>query len=176
MGALSYNYHYTDTEIKKLLASMVVLIDTREQVNKHIITYLDQHKIPYKTKKLDVGDYSALIPKNIELGIYRDMYYPVVIERKNGIDELAQSIKAERFEHELIRSQRVHFTLLIESAYENMVNGNYIAQYAPNALQARLKSFEARYGFASTFLNDKQLTGHFIYTHLYYHVRAMLKG
>ena len=176
MGALNYNYRYTDTEIKKLLASMVVLIDTREQVNQHVITYLEQHKIPYKVQKLDVGDYSALLPKNIELGIYRDMYYPVVVERKNSIDELAQSIKAERFEHELIRSQRVHFTLLIESAYENMVTGNYRSQYAPNALQARLKSFEARYGFASTFLNDKQLTGHFIYTHLYYHVRAILKG
>lgn len=176
MGAFNYNYRYTDTEIKNLLASMVVLIDTREQVNQHIIAYLEQHKIPYKTKKLDVGDYSALIPKNIELGIYRDTYFPIVVERKNSIDELAQSIKAERFEHELIRAQRVHFTLLIESAYENMVNGNFRSQYQPNALQARLKSFEARYGFASTFLNDRQLSGHFIYTHLYYHVRAILKG
>ena len=96
-------FKYTDTELKKLLASMIVLIDTREQVNQHITNYFQLHNIPYTAIKLDTGDYSAMIPQNLELGIYRDTYFPFTVERKNSIDELASSIKEERFEHELIR-------------------------------------------------------------------------
>ncbi len=176
MGALNYNYRYTETELKKLLASVVVLVDKNEKFNQHILAYFEQHNIPCKVQKLELGSYSALLPKNIELGILRDTYFPIVVKRKGDMDDLAQAIKNERFEHELIHAQRVHFTLLVESAYENMVNGNYRSQYPPNALQAWLKSFEARYGFTTTFLNEKNLAGHLIYTHLYYHVRAILKG
>ncbi|WP_369354296.1 ERCC4 domain-containing protein [Lysinibacillus capsici] len=169
-------FKYTDTELKKLLASMIVLVDTREQVNKHIINYFQLHNIPYTAIKLDTGDYSAMLPQNFELGIYRDTSFPFTVERKNSIDELASSIKEERFEHELIRSQKAHFTLLIEGSYSDLVNGNYRSQYNPKALLARIKTFEACYRFSTTFLNDRQLSGNWIYNHLYYHVRAALKG
>lgn len=169
-------FKYTDTELKKLLSSMVVLIDTREQVNQHIEDYMISNSIPYRAEKLEIGDYAALIPQNIEFGIYRDIYFPCVIERKNSIDELASSIKEERFENELIRAQKSRFTLLVEGSYSDLVHGNYRSQYNPKALLARIKTFEARYRFNTTFLQNKQLSGHFIYTHLYYHVRAELKG
>lgn len=83
---------------------MVILIDTREQVNQHITNFFQVNNIPYTAIKLDTGDYSAILPQNSELGIYRDTYFPFTVERKNSIDELASSIKEERFEHELIRS------------------------------------------------------------------------
>ena len=155
---------------------MTIIIDTKEQINQHITNYFHLHHIPFLVQKLDIGDYSAFIPQNVELGIYRDTYFPLVIERKNGMDELVEFMKGEGLEKTLIRAQRVHFTLLVESAYENIVNGNYRSQYAPNALNARLKTFEARYGFATTFLSNQTCSGHFVYTHFYYHIRAMLKG
>lgn len=168
-------FKYTDTELKKLLSSMIVLIDTREQVNQHITNYFQVNNIPYTAIKLDTGDYGAMVPQNFELGIYRDTYFPFVVERKNSIDELASSIKEERFEHELIRSQKSHFTLLVEGSYSDLIHGNYRSQYNPKALLARIKTFEARYNFSTTFLNDRQLSGNWIYNHLYYHVRAVLK-
>jgi hypothetical protein len=36
------HYHYTDTELKSLLASLTVLVDTREQENSHILGYFDK--------------------------------------------------------------------------------------------------------------------------------------
>ncbi|WP_432711157.1 ERCC4 domain-containing protein [Lysinibacillus capsici] len=169
-------FKYTDTELKKLLASMIVLIDTREHVNQHITNYFQLHNIPYTAIKLDTGDYSAMILQNLELGIYRDTYFSFTVERKNSIDELASSIKEERFEHELIRSQKSHFTLLVEGSYSDLVNGNYRSQCNPKALLTRIKTFEARYSFSTTFLNDRQFSGNWIYNHLNYHVRAALKG
>jgi ERCC4-type nuclease len=68
-------YHYTDKELKALLSSMTVIIDTREQQNSHIVDYLDKHKVAHISKKLDYGDYSCMIPFNQELGIMRDTYF-----------------------------------------------------------------------------------------------------
>lgn len=169
-------YKYTDSELKALLSSMIVLVDTREQINEHVTAYFDKKKIAYTSMKLDTGDYSAMLPKNVDLGIYRDTYFPIVIERKNSIDELANSIKVERFEHELIRAQKMDFTLLVEDSYENLVHARYRSQYNAKALLARIKTFEARYNFNTTFLQDKQLIGNWIYWHLYYRVRTALKG
>lgn len=169
-------YKYTDNELKALLSSLVVLIDTREQTNEHITTYFDKKQIAYKCMKLDTGDYSVMLPKNIDLGIYRDTYFPMAIERKNSIDELANSIKENRFENELIRAQKMDFVLLVEDSYENLIHARYRSQYNAKALLARIKTFEARYNFNTTFLQDKQLIGNWIYWHLYYRVRTALKG
>lgn len=120
-------YSYTDKEIKTLLDSITILIDTREQQNQHITSYLDTKNIPYQNKKLDYGDYSCFLPRNAELGIMRDMYFPLSIERKNSVCELAATIKDRtRFENELIRSHRSNFLLLVEDAagYENIIRGN----------------------------------------------------
>lgn len=155
----------------------MVLIDTREQQNGHIIKYFDSKKINYESTKLDYGDYGAYIPKNDDYGITRDMFVNVFIERKNSIDELASTIKERtRFENELIRSHESNFLLLVEDSngYENIVHGNYRSMYQPKALIASLKAFESRYNFNTSFVS-KTLAGNFIYHHLYYHVREVLK-
>ncbi|WP_417852334.1 ERCC4 domain-containing protein [Bacillus velezensis] len=167
-------YSYSDTELKKLMSSTVILTDTREQENYHIVKYFDEKKIAHRGKKLHTGDYSILLPSNNELGIIKDSYFPIVIERKNSIDELAQSIKEERFENELIRSNGLKLLLLVEDSYKNLLTGNYRSQYQPKSLLARLKSFEARYHFHTIFL-DKGLSGNYIYHHLYYQAREYLK-
>ncbi|HLR02836.1 MAG TPA: ERCC4 domain-containing protein [Virgibacillus sp.] len=173
---ISPRYTYTAKEVKELLATIVILIDTREQKNQHIIDYLNKKGIPYKGKKLDYGDYSAYIPKNADYGILRDTHIPVYVERKNSIDELASTIKERtRFENELIRSQRSEFLLLVEDekGYENIVTGRYRSEYQSKALLASLMAFEARYGFKSVFVS-KLSTPNYIYHHLYYNVRETL--
>jgi hypothetical protein len=171
-------YQYSDKELKELLSTLTILIDSREQEHYHITNYFESKKIPYKTKKNDTGDYSAYLPKNTELGIVRDLYLPVTIERKNSVDELAQSIKDRtRWENELIRSQKLKFTLFVEDAngYENIILGLYRSHYEPKSLLASIKTFEARYNFTTVFI-PKTVSGNFIFHHLYYHARSLLKG
>ena len=45
-------FKYTDKEIKILLKSMVILVDSREQENSHITKWFDSKKIPYRVEKL----------------------------------------------------------------------------------------------------------------------------
>ena len=49
-------YKYTDKEIDQLVRSIVILTDTREQKNQHILDWFDKKKIPHKTKALSNGD------------------------------------------------------------------------------------------------------------------------
>ncbi|WP_042375302.1 ERCC4 domain-containing protein [Neobacillus jeddahensis] len=177
MNALAL-YQYTDKELKELLSTLTVLIDTREQENHHILQYFESKKISYKVKKNDTADYAAMIPRNPELGIARDLFIPVAIERKNSVDELAASIKDRtRFENELIRSQKLNFTMVVEdpNGYENIILGKFRSQYDPKALLASLKTFEARYDFTTVFI-PKIASGNYIYHHLYYQARCLLKG
>lgn len=166
---------FTEKELKELLNSIVIIVDTREQANTHITDYFTSKKVNFKSEKLDTGDYSLMIPANQDLGILRDTYLKVLVERKNSIDELASSIKAERFENELIRSQESRLTLVVEDKFENLILGQYRSEYSSTALLARLKSFEARYGFTTVFM-DKISIGEYIRSHLYYYARAYLKG
>lgn len=172
----SAKYRYTDKELKELLSSLVILIDTREQQNGHIIDYFEVNRIPFKSRKMDFGDYGVHLPANQKLGVMLDMHFPIAIERKNSVDELASTIKERtRFENELIRSQKSNFTVLIEDAagYENLIRGKYRSQYEAKALLASLKAFEARYGFTSVFVSPAT-SGNYIYHHLYYYVREHL--
>ena len=171
-------YHFTDGEIKKLLASMVVLIDTREQDNGHLIRYFDQKKIPYESKKLDYGDYSVLLPKNEELGVNRDIFFDnsVIVERKGSLSELAGNLTKDRtrFESELIRAKGTNIALMIENAtYSDLVMGRYRSEYNAKSFVATLATYSARYGLDVNFV-EKELAGNWIYHRLYYAVREEL--
>lgn len=169
-------YTYTDKEIKELLSTIVIIVDTREKRNEPIINYFNAKGIDYKYKKLDHGDYSVMLPENHNLGIMRDTYYPISIERKNSIDELASTIKERtRFENELIRAQKSNFLLLVEDegGYANLINGKYRSEYNARALLGSLKSFEIRYNFTSVYVS-KTTAPNYIYHHLYYGVREAL--
>jgi ERCC4-type nuclease len=171
-------YHFTDGEIKKLLASMVVLIDTREQDNGHLIRYFDQKKIPYESKKLDYGDYSVLLPRNEELGVNRDIFFDnsVIVERKGSLSELAGNLTKDRtrFESELIRAKGANIALMIENAtYADLVMGRYRSDYNAKSFVATLATYSARYGLDVNFV-EKELAGNWIYHRLYYAVREEL--
>lgn len=171
---------FTEDEVEELLKTLVVIVDSREKINDHIIRFLDNQKIVYTKQKIDAGDYSAYIPKNEGVGLTRDVYLPVAIERKNSVDELVQSFKdRQRFENEFIRAaiSNTRMYLLVEDSegYRNIFNHHYKSKYDPKAFMGSLKSFEARYNFTTAFI-DKNLSGHFIYSTLYYCAMQELKG
>jgi len=174
------NYYYTEKEIKAILDNLIIIIDTREQDNKHIIDYFEKKKIAYETKKLETGDYSFAISENSELHINRKIYFSkcAIIERKANLDELAGNLTTDRqrIENELIRSTLIqNFQILIEdvSAYENMITANYRSQYDAKAFLATFLSFASRFHFNFIFL-DKKLSGNYIYHYFYYYLRNYL--
>lgn len=179
-------YKFTDTEINKLMKeNFMIIYDTREQKNQHVLDYFDSKKVPYKKKKIDEGDYTAIITKCHEMGIYRDIYFPVAVERKNSVDELAGNLSEKTDTHDDIRLIRefqrakakgIKISLIIEdkNGMENIKKGNYRSLYTPKAFLGRLSSIQDLY-LQDTIFTDNQNTGFEIYRKLYYSVRNYLK-
>jgi ERCC4-type nuclease len=171
------HYRYSDKELKEILDTLEIMVDTREQKNQHVLDYFRKKNVPFRLRKIDTADYSAVIPKNPEMGITRDVYLSAGVERKNGVDELVQSIKDRtRFENELIRASKHPFVLLVEDlqGYQKILKGEYISQYKPESLLGSLKTFEVRYGFSTVFI-EPVTTGNYIYHHFLYMARELLK-
>ncbi|WP_432702664.1 ERCC4 domain-containing protein [Lysinibacillus sphaericus] len=173
------HYAYTDTEIDKIIKTLTIVIDTREKSNDHIREYFVARDIPYRIKKLDVGDYGCLIPKNDELGIPRDIYLNSFVERKNGVDEITGNLQKDTqhaFENELIRSQGSRFVLFVEELDfdEKIATGDYRSAYEPKALKGRLESFKAKYNFEIVPMSKKMI-GHNIYNRFKQHMKLALK-
>lgn len=183
---MQIHYKFSDAEIKKLLReNFTIIFDTREQQNSHILAYFDSVKVPYKRKKIDEGDYTAIITKRHDMGIYRDLYFPVAIERKNSVDELAGNLSEKTDTHDDIRlirelqrakSKRVKMYLIIEdkNGMEHIRIGKYRSLYQPKAFLGRLSSIQDLYLHDTLFV-DKKDTGFEIYRKLYYSVRNFLK-
>ena len=137
-------YNYTDKQINQILSEMIILIDTREQENKHIINYFEKKKINYRIEKLRTGDYSFAISKNAELNINAELSFDsiIAIERKATLEEISNNLTHERtaFENEMIRSTRLkQFYLLIETKTEIEEK-----QYFENGIKIIEKKIEER--------------------------------
>ncbi|QXE19990.1 ERCC4-type nuclease [Clostridium sp. 001] len=91
-------YKFTNKEITEILNNIVILVDSREQVNLHILSWLSKNKKEYKIQKLDYGDYSCYLPLGSFGGQTRDIYFTdeLIIERKFCIDELAMNLKDKK--------------------------------------------------------------------------------
>ncbi|WP_050740679.1 ERCC4 domain-containing protein [Acetobacterium bakii] len=136
-------YRYTDTELKALLKTMVILCDTREQANDHITDYLKKKDVLYQSKALSFGDYSAMIPANAEMGIMRDLFFDqsVVIERQGSLEEISGNLTngRERFKDELTRASKAAFHLMIEGkSFSDIINHRYTTQFNEKAYMASL--------------------------------------
>ncbi|MGL5459218.1 MAG: ERCC4 domain-containing protein [Cetobacterium sp.] len=88
-------YKFNKKELDNILKNLVVLVDTRENANTHITSWLDKKKLKWKNQKLDYGDYSCYLPSGTFEGQTRDIYFTdsIVIERKFCIDEIAMNLK-----------------------------------------------------------------------------------
>jgi ERCC4-type nuclease len=184
---MQINYKFTDTEINKLLKeNFMILFDTRERENLWILDYFDKKKIKYKRQKLDEGDYSAIITKRPEMGIYRDLYFPVAVERKASVDELASNLgeKKEDYRDEIrlirelqrAKTKGTKMFLIIEDidGMNKIKTGNYRSQYQPKAFLGKLSSIQDLYLSDTIFTNNSN-TGFEILRKLHYSVRNFLK-
>ena len=140
-------------------------------MNGHVTGYFDKHKIPYITRKLDTGDYSAMLGN---MSLERD----VVIERKHNLDEICGNFTSERerFEREFIRAKAygIKPILIIENAsWTDVFLGNYRSKLPPRSLLGSLFSWMARFNVTVTFCKPEE-TGRIIYGLLYYFAREML--
>lgn len=127
---------------------MILLVDSREKENSHILNYMAVNKISVKEKQpLKFGDYS-FIKDNID---YRNQ---IVIERKNSLDELSLNLtsgkkdnlvnRRKRFKNEFKRAKEAgsKIILLIENAtQEDILNHNYRSKLHPNAFIGSLNSW-----------------------------------
>lgn len=161
-------YKYTESEIDKLSETLVVLCDTREQKNSHIIKYLSEYKhksgkigIPYKNKKLDSGDYSFYLPKNPEYGILRDIYFDkeFMIEKKKDLNELSGNLTAnrDRFKNEFTRCPAKQFHLLVEDgSWMDIYKHRYTSKMPPNSYSGSLISFILHYNIHIYFIGKEK--------------------
>ena len=163
-------YYYTDSEAKAILKSMVVLVDTREQENKHITDYLEKKKIAYVKRALPAGDYSVMIPKNEEFGIMRDIYLNldredgILIERKNSAEELAGNLgrNRDRFENELEKMKGAEKHLIVEKGnWSDIFAGRYNSLVTSASYRGSLMAFMTRYGLHVHFV-EKTISPAFI--------------
>ena len=164
--------HYTDREINDLLKTMVIVVDSREQVNGHVTGYLEKGKVSYTTRKLDTGDYSAMIG---DMTLERD----ITVERKANLDEIAGNFTADRqrFEDEFTRAKAegLKVFLLIENAtWSDILLHNYRSKLAPKSLVASLLSWQVRFNITIIFCKPGE-TGQIIHGILYYAAREALK-
>jgi len=169
-------YKYSDSELKKILKSIVILYDGREKVNDHILKWFDDNKISYKKKTLLHGDYSFMLPKNEEFGILRDTFFidKITVERKNSADELVGNFAKDRnrLEDEFLR-HKGKMTLLIEnSTYKDIKDGNYRSDYTSKSAIGTLHSFSEKYNVEFLFV-DKEYTACYIYCKFYYYLRSL---
>lgn len=183
--------NYTKAEIDKLLGNMVIVVDTREKKNQHILEAWEQQGIKYIFKKLEQADYTAMIEYNTDtkdLGLTRDIYFDdiILIETKRNLDEIAQNLinkegtfARERLERELMRINKIGARLLLYIENGNGLNdilaSNYKSKYNAKAFLLSLLQFKARYGFHLVFI-DPKLTGFMIHKELFCHVREAIKG
>ena len=182
-----FKFRFTVTEIKKLLKeNFMILYDTREQVNDHVLSYFDNIGLKYKRQKIDEGDYTAIITARPDMGITRDLYFKVGVERKNSVDELAGNLAEKtdtrddiRLERELMRAKAkgIKMFLVIEdpNGLEVIKNGTYRSQYGSKAFVGKLSSLQDKY-IQDTIFTSNLNSGYHIYRKLYYSVRNFLKA
>lgn len=146
-----------DYEIEKSLDSMVLLVDTREQMTDRLKERIELAGLPYERHKLDYGDYSAKCD-------VLDLTKTVVIERKMNLDELALCFgtQRKRFEREFERVKEAGATiyLLIENAswdvlyHEDSYKMRCHSRYTSQAMIASLTAWMARYNMKVIFCSD----------------------
>lgn len=162
----------TDKEINCILKDMVIICDSREKKNQHILEYFDCNNIPYISRKLDTADYSFFLPNYPNIGLDEC----ILVEKKNSLDEIVGNFTKdrERFKREFERVENEHVHLVIENAsWKKVLSGTYRSSFPPKSLMASILTFSIRYDFHTWFCTPQE-TGELIYNILYYELREQL--
>lgn len=171
--------------MKKDNFKIVMIVDTREKKNEHILKRFIKNGIEVENKKLDFGDYSFKIV--FDNGEEVDFSNKFTIERKKDLNELAQNLGVgrERFTNELNRMKEAgaKMEVLIEDNnwYINMTQGKYIpeeqlkkykykvhvSKLKPEVFKNTIMSFEGRYNVKFQGLPEKAMAS-YIYNKFYW--------
>lgn len=163
----------TDKELGEIVNDMVVIVDTREQKNQHILDYLNDNEIKWVRKKVDTGDYTFELPNYPNLNLDRQ----VLVEKKNSLSEIAGNFTTDRgrFQREFERLDEEDMHLVIENAtWRKIANGSYRSKLHPNAFTASLLSWAMRYDFKVWFVQPQD-SPQLIYNLLKYGLIEKLK-
>ena len=144
--------YYTDKEYRQLIKNMVILVDTRDQTNQHILDELDRQKIKYKKKALKTGDYSFMIEACPELGFHYDSYFvdEITIERKGSLSELAGNLASKSDDNRIFKEfnrminvERVYL-IVEDDCLDDIYAHNYRSEYNPDSYIRTLLTWQAR--------------------------------
>lgn len=165
----------TNKQISDILSDMVIIWDSREQKNKHILDYLDTNKIPYECEKLKSGDYTFILPNYPELNIDRKF----LVERKANLSELAGNFTTgrDRFQREFERlddDEKIHL-VLESSSWKKLYNGTYRSKLNPRSFVASLLTWSIRYNIPVWMVETGE-SPELIYRILYYELYEFLKS
>jgi len=163
----------TDKVIASAIKDIVILTDSREQKNKHILEYFNDKEIPHRIEKLDTADYTFILPNYSMLNLDRS----VLVEKKNSLDEIANNFTKDRVrfvaEFERIEKEKIH--LLIENAsWKKVVSGSYRSKIPPQSMLASLLTWNMRYSCPIWFSSPAE-SGMLIYNIIKYELMEELK-
>jgi len=163
----------TDKQIARILEDMIILTDTREKKNEHILCWLDESYFKREMCKLNSGDYTCKFP-----------HYPqydglIVVEKKNSLTEICGNFTSKRkqFGDEFNRMPvEVNSHIVIEEAtWKKVSNGSYRSEMHPNSMWASLLTWNARYGCPIWFVGKGE-SAELIYKLIYYGIMEKLKN
>jgi len=175
-------------ELDLLNKEILILVDSREKENTHIIDYFNKNNISWSNTKFDHGDYSYTLknPPKIEFAQEIKTIQPnwnfsdFLIERKSSLGELSTNFSKDRdrFQYELeqIHIRGVRLTLLVEhpSVLQALLDNDYDSDLSKEAFLGSLFSFINRYNI-NLIGCKKQNTGQIIYGLAKSHLKEILK-
>ena len=159
--------------VKRHLATMAVLCDTREQPTPRSARRLRQIGVPIERVALSFGDYSAKCDM-------LDLRSSVAIERKMDLSELARCYCQERKrfirEFERAKEAGAKLYLLVENgSLDEAYSGHYRARVHPSSLTASMLAWLARYNCQLLFCKEEN-SGQVIHDVLYRELKERLEA
>ena len=136
----------------------MIIVDTREQKNAHILAYFDRHSIEYKKQKMDVADYQI------------EGQDRLVIDRKQNLDELSRNLMNRsdhsRFYKEVRRAKEQNIKMIVLCEHGGQITdiksvANWHSKYSPvsgRSLMEEIYRVHIAYGVEFKFC-QKRSTG-----------------
>lgn len=108
----------------------MIICDSREKKNSHILHYFDKNKIPYKITLMAIADYML------------DSKHYIVIDRKQNLEEVCRNLKykgktAAENGGKKIPSDVARFWREVRRAYENSVEMIVLVEHGEGIRQLR---------------------------------------
>lgn len=150
-------------DIKAVLSSMTVLVDSREQNTERARWRYASIGLPVERCTLDYGDYSynATLPDGRRIYDLAERVRPAVsVERKMNLDELAGCFGAsrERFEREFERAKDAgaQMWLLVEGgSWEGIYDHRYKSRMTSASMAGSIFAFCERYNLRLVFCSER---------------------